>query len=350
MTNTSHAAQVGPSVFSRYATRELTGHKKKIYSLGWSPNGKRLASGSCDTAIRIWLVEPHCQVAKPERAESELKGHSDYVTALQWKPTNSDVLASTALGDKDKSVRFWDVRSSKCTSVLNMSSGGNVSLAWSPDGNQLAVANNKENIISLIDVRKNKVQKKHRYNTEPFKMMWGPTPGLIMVATNEGTVNVHSAPDMVQLWSLKGHTYSCYTFAVDKERDMMVSGGGDAILSVWDLNSVACVRTVTRMDGPVKDVSISRCGQYVAYASEPLAAMDPGMGSHNHQGKGFVEIVSMATGDAMASFNLKGSVESVAWSPEHPVLALTDEREEIDRNNQRTTTGSILIYAPPKAV
>ena len=100
-------------------------------------------AGSSDTAIRIWLVDPHSAVAKPERAESELKGHSDYVTALQWKPTNSDVLASTASSDKDKSVRFWDVRTSKCTSVLNMSSGGNVSLAWAPDGNQLAVANNK---------------------------------------------------------------------------------------------------------------------------------------------------------------------------------------------------------------
>jgi WD40 repeat protein len=130
----------------------------QIYSMAWSPNGKRLASGvlwhaghmacmhcdherrenlggkrmhvqspsaclimpprsihagSGDTAIRVWLLEPHSQVAKAERAELELKGHSDYVTALQWKPTNMEVLASAASSDKDKSVRFWDVRSGK---------------------------------------------------------------------------------------------------------------------------------------------------------------------------------------------------------------------------------------------
>lgn len=49
------------------------------------------------------------QVAKAERAEIELKGHSDYVTALQWKPSpttsNNDVLASIASSEKDKSVR-----------------------------------------------------------------------------------------------------------------------------------------------------------------------------------------------------------------------------------------------------
>jgi hypothetical protein len=42
---------------------------------------------------------------------------------------------------------------------------------------------------------------------------------MYMVATNDGTVNVHSIPDMGLLWSLKGHTYTCYTFAVDKERE-----------------------------------------------------------------------------------------------------------------------------------
>jgi THO complex subunit 3 len=81
----------------------------------------------------------------------------------------------------------------------------------------------------------------------------------------------------------------------------MVSGGGDALISVWDLNAVTCVRTMTRMDGPVKDLSISRDGQYVAYASEQLANLETGNATH----KGFVEILSMATGESMMSFSAK---------------------------------------------
>jgi WD40 repeat protein len=68
-----------------------------------------------------------------------------------------------------------------------------------------------------------------------------------------------------QLWSLKGHTYACYTMAVDKKRDLMVSGGGDALISCWDLKSVVCTRTYARMDGPVKDVSISHDGRWVTF-------------------------------------------------------------------------------------
>ena len=51
---------------------------------------------------------------------------------------------------------------------------------------------------------------------------------------------------------------------------VLASGGGDALVSIWDLTSMACVRTLTRMDGPVRDLSVTRDGQYVAYASEPL--------------------------------------------------------------------------------
>ena len=46
------------------------------------------------------------QVAKPERALLELKGHSDNVAHLSWKSTHPDHLASTTGGDK--TVRCGD--------------------------------------------------------------------------------------------------------------------------------------------------------------------------------------------------------------------------------------------------
>ena len=89
------------------------------------------------------------------------------MAAIDWKPTSSDVLASISSSEKDKSVRFWDVRSGKCASTVSMSTSGSVCLAWSPDGHHLAVANNaKECSIAFVDVRKNKVLKTHRVQTE----------------------------------------------------------------------------------------------------------------------------------------------------------------------------------------
>ena len=68
---------------------------------------------------------------------------------------------------------------------------------------------------------------------------------------------------------------------------------------------MACVRTITRMDGPVKDLSLSRDGALLAYASEPMP-VDPGAGvSSAQQYRGVVEIVSTKTGELLQAFNLK---------------------------------------------
>ena len=48
----------------------------------------------------------------------------------------------------------------------------------------------------------------------------------------------------------------------------MASGGEDGSVALWNLDSMACERTCTHMDGQVKTVSISHDSQYVAYAGE----------------------------------------------------------------------------------
>ena len=48
-------------------------------------------------------------------------------------------------------------------------------------------------------------------------MHWGPTTGQLMLATDDGCVNVYSPPDMTLLWGLKGHTVQCYCFDVDRK-------------------------------------------------------------------------------------------------------------------------------------
>ena len=46
------------------------------------------------------------------------------------------------------------------------------------------------------------------------------------------------------------------------------TGGGDALVTIWDLDDLVCLRTYARMDMPVRTVSISHDSRYLAYASE----------------------------------------------------------------------------------
>jgi THO complex subunit 3 len=48
----------------------------------------------------------------------------------------------------------------------------------------------------------------------------------------------------------------------------MATGGGDAVVSLWDLDEVVCTRGWAHMDHPVRSLSLSADGRFLAYATE----------------------------------------------------------------------------------
>lgn len=111
------------------------------YSLAWSPDGQRLASGSNDGAAGIWDVASGTLTQK-------LAGHTGVVYEVVWSPDGKR-LASAGV---DGTIRLWDVGTSKMLQVLNGSTYGLADgLAWSPDGTQFASIKG-EDAIQIWDV------------------------------------------------------------------------------------------------------------------------------------------------------------------------------------------------------
>jgi THO complex subunit 3 len=72
--------------FRRYVCWQLQGHSKVIQALGWSCDGKKLATASAASDVRIWSVDSH-----KEGKEQVLEDHKQSVDGLSWSPTNPDV-------------------------------------------------------------------------------------------------------------------------------------------------------------------------------------------------------------------------------------------------------------------
>ncbi len=112
----------------------LAGHKAAVHALAFSPDGKRLVSGSHDNTVIVWDAERNAMI-------KTLRGHDGWVQACTL--TRDNALAVS--GSHDGRVKFWDVQGYEEARVLR----GHVlaghldevlAAAYSPDGTRVATA------------------------------------------------------------------------------------------------------------------------------------------------------------------------------------------------------------------
>lgn len=96
----------------------------------------------------------------------------------------------------------------------------------------------------------------------------------VFVTTGEGRTRILSYPSLEPLlfleqgsgaetgqqkkreFTLAGHTSSCLTAEMQPTARYLATGGSDSIVALWDTNDWICTRTLTRMTGPVRSLSM----------------------------------------------------------------------------------------------
>lgn len=102
----------------------------KVYHAALSRDGRRLAAGCSDGAVRVW------NTSHPEVAEHVLSGHTSWVNVVAFCDEESLVLS----GSEDGTCRLWDLAGQCMPRVFDGHCGPVRDVAMSPDGSRIAVA------------------------------------------------------------------------------------------------------------------------------------------------------------------------------------------------------------------
>ena len=118
-----------------------TGHTGPVFSVAWSPDGKRIVSGSWDETAQVW------DATKGTTPSLTYTGHIGLVGAVVWSPDSRRI----ASGGKDKTVQVWDATEGTTPLLTYRGHTGVIeSLAWSPDGRYIASAS-YDNTVQVWD-------------------------------------------------------------------------------------------------------------------------------------------------------------------------------------------------------
>ncbi|KZP22859.1 hypothetical protein FIBSPDRAFT_952434 [Athelia psychrophila] len=264
------------------------GHTGSVYSVAFSLDGQRIASGSQDGTVRIWDAMTGTLVARP----FTIKGHPSYVLPMAFSPdatgaiiagpleghtstVNSVVFSPDgqriASGSDDGTVQIWDAK-------IGASTGGPFkrhtvtvcSVAVSPECRRIA-SGSEDGTVQIRHAKTGTL-------TGPFKghtasvnsVVFSPDDQRIASGSHDGTIRIWDAKGgtLVPKPS-KGHTDWINSVVFSPDGQCIASGSADRTIRIWD------ARTGALIAGPfeghtdsVRSVAFSSDGQRIASSSD----------------------------------------------------------------------------------
>nr|KAJ3422649.1 THO complex subunit 3 [Polyrhizophydium stewartii] len=224
-------------------SRELRAHTERIKSAAWNKEGRKLASCSADKSVRIWSID-----RSQSRDVLELRGHTRAVSCVAWDPEHSDKFASTST---DSTLRLWDVRSYRSETHVVQTKGENINMSWSSDGACIA-----DDLISFIDPRGGTASDSTptftthtiKIDVEANQFGWNFAGDLFFITTGTGRVKIFEYPSLKEVHTLFAHTSNAYCIDFEPSGRYFATGGADAIVALWDVETLTSVQTYTQLE------------------------------------------------------------------------------------------------------
>lgn len=290
----------------------MEGHAEEIVCVAFSPNGSILASGSIDGTVRLWSVSTGELLRK-------LTGHDNYVTSVAFRPDGTTL----ASGSADGTTRLWDPATGGLKAILYGHAGVVQSVAYSPDGKTLATAGLGDKRIKFWDagtarprtssaktITSGRVQPVLTGHVEAVRSLaFSPDGNMLVSGGSDGLVILWDSAQGQEVDRLPRRQTAIRSLAISLDGTILLSAGDDSVL-LWHLQENRLIRELDARVGKAWSVAIAPDSRTVA------------LGKQN----GSTCVWDVATGRHLTSLlGHEDAVRSVAYAPNGRTLATASE-------------------------
>ncbi|NRQ31916.1 hypothetical protein HII36_08695 [Nonomuraea sp. NN258] len=252
-----------------------------VVSLKFSPDGRTLALGTrADTpgtttsTVQLWdVTDPR----RPRRLSTVLSRQREGVTSVAFSPDGDTLAVTGGTGpgtDRRLLTRLWDVSDPARPAALGGELGGHTGVvhqvAFAPGGRAMATAggDNRVLIWDVTNRERPSVRNTLFLSTTVSAVAFSPDGNLLATGDNSGSVHLWNTGDPAHARvlgpPLRGHTSVVVSLAFDATGRALASGSGDRTVRLWRLPPTLAVT-----DGglSVNALAISGDGRLLAAAS-----------------------------------------------------------------------------------
>jgi eukaryotic-like serine/threonine-protein kinase len=215
------------------------GNGRTLWSMAVSKDGKNLATGDDDGAVKFWDIASGS-------VQWTLNAHKSPIWAMALSPAG-DYLAT---GSDDGLTKVWNVATQKEAFTLPKI-GGVRALAFDSEGKRL-ISGGRDGTVKIWDVKTHKLLTETAVHANLVAAVeFSPDGKTIASASGDRTIKIWDAATGQLKLTLTGHESGAYAIAFSPKDRLLVSGGWDRTVRLWDLDSGS---QLAKLEGHTQDV------------------------------------------------------------------------------------------------